>query len=896
MFDAVRPLAGLIWAAMLLPACTEVERAEIGGGLEGDSCGQVSDCEAGLDCADGTCTPLPNPSSVRGQCCDASLYLAHFPAGNCDQPVTCEPDLVCGTQGACTTFAGQSFGDTCGLSVDCVPPLVCHGNAAVCVDPSEPNDFDGDGVVDFNPDGTCPGNEIPNGTCPSTMAGARDLGESCNGITDCRRPYICAMGQAAPTCEKLPFFPGPNCIRSDDEQGAYRVFYELPPDPIPTDAPFEFYRLPFPNDIRFVKNNRIDLSGHPSPGDVLGIDVAGTIFSTVESDPDGFAINSPVYFRLSDPIAAESLCIDPGGTYPPAPLDAQGEPRTWCDPAGDATVFMVNIDPGSPGYQERIPLQVSFNPTRGQYACQNLLAVGPLDGQPLRHSTTYAAVITTGLLDELGHAPIPDLDFLHILDTEGIASGTSPLPEHVITATQPLRDWIADTPTIDASQIAAATVFTTGDPDAVATKLFEAVEALPAPKFQPGSFDCADPSAPGDTFACHAGAGRACPSTPNPKFAEIHGTYLAPAFQDGLRPYLTPKFGGFIDLEKPKKFSDEEMCFALTVPNTPMPPNGWPVIIYGHGTGANYRAFINKARAFSGDRSIVELFTDLGFAVLGFDNVMHGPRQGPIITDIDLATPLTWTDPDNLFFNVINAEAARDNVLQGAVDLFWLTRLLKAEGERELAERTLGVAGVKFDPEQIFYFGHSQGATIVFPFLTEDVPLRAAIISGAGAELALSILNKKEPINIAQAAGVAFGDQNLSRLHPMMGILAQMFGPSDAVSYVDDLLFGRPGATRPPIPLLIFSGLGDNYTPDATQDALFSAMNIPILEPSVTPYSNNVTSADGTQSVTAGVVRLEPDPSYDGHFVTFNHPDAELPLQSFLLSAQNDISTTEIQR
>ena len=36
--------------------------------------------------------------------------------------------------------------------------------------------------------------------------------------------------------------------------------------------PFEFYRLPFPNDLR-ITGGRINMSGHPSPGELLGIDV-----------------------------------------------------------------------------------------------------------------------------------------------------------------------------------------------------------------------------------------------------------------------------------------------------------------------------------------------------------------------------------------------------------------------------------------------------------------------------------------------------------------------------------------------------------------------------------------------------------------------------------------------
>ena len=53
---------------------------------------------------------------------------------------------------------------------------------------------------------------------------------------------------------------------------------------------FEFYRLPFPGDIRLV-NGKISLAGHPSPGEVLGIDVAGS-YLTAATDLTG---NTTVY-------------------------------------------------------------------------------------------------------------------------------------------------------------------------------------------------------------------------------------------------------------------------------------------------------------------------------------------------------------------------------------------------------------------------------------------------------------------------------------------------------------------------------------------------------------------------------------------------------------------------
>ena len=288
----------LIALALVALACTEVNEFEIGGAGAGEACGQISDCDPGFICEADLCVPVPPFDEGRGQPC----------ADGCQQY-----GLVCGTQGVCTFSEGAVAGSACGLSIDCQAGLVCHGDDLICVDP----------------------NDVPDG------AGTKDLGESCISFTDCRRPYLCAIADAASAeCVKIPFFPGPNCIRTEEEVGAFRVYYELPPAPIPPDEPFEFYRLPFPNDIRVI-DGAISLSGHPSPGEVMGIDVAGEYIHAIEEEVEGFALNGPVFFRLTDYPQHASICLDPGGKMPNIPEDP------LCAGGGEASVYLIDIDPGS---------------------------------------------------------------------------------------------------------------------------------------------------------------------------------------------------------------------------------------------------------------------------------------------------------------------------------------------------------------------------------------------------------------------------------------------------------------------------------------------------------------------------------------------------------------------
>jgi pimeloyl-ACP methyl ester carboxylesterase len=810
--------------------CTEIDEIEIGGAGQGEACHQVSDCNAGFTCENGVCVPVPPISTgpQRGDPC----------TGHSD----CGSNLYCGTQGVCTVTAGSELGAPCGLSIDCIGNLVCHGDTLRCVDPSG--------------------------------AGTKDLGQTCLGFTDCRRPYLCSIANALNAkCEKLPFFPGPDCTRTETEAGAFRVYYEIPPETIPLNEPFEFYRLPFPNDIR-ISGGNISLRGHPSPGEVMGIDVAGEYIRAIEQDADGYALNGPVFFRLTDFPELSSICLEAGSLYP------EEDRNEYCQGGTVATIMLVNTN----DYNQPIPVQIGLYKDRSQYICQNALGVGPLDGQPLEPNTTYLAVLTTGLRDVRNDPPIQDRDFVRIVE------GDQTLPAGVIQATEPLRTWIS-AESIDPTTIAAAAVFTTGDPGRIGEDLYNAVYDIePAPTFNNDAFSCDNPPGP-PVPVCHGRlvgggsiASRDCGSSA--AFTEIHGTYQAPVFQKGTRPYLTSDFGGDMNFNSvsglPEEDHFETICYALTIPDgVSMPVDGWPVIIYSHGTGGNYRSFIEKP--------ITADLAALGFAVIGIDNVMHGPRQDPSADSISWVADLWNMDqPGNLYFNVINARAARDNTLQGGVDLLYLTRLVANDSP------VVGGVDTEFDPDQIYFIGHSQGTTIMSPYLEHETELRAAVLSGAGAELVLSILNKTKPVNIAELAGTLFGDKNLTRIHPMMGLLAILFGPADSIAYASKFVVNPPRQARP---LLMFSGIGDSFTPYPTQAALIRAMDIPLVRPvelaidgveDVASPVSDVTINGSAAGVPAAVLQYTPSAGNDGHFVMFDISQATTALGNFLTSVLND--------
>src|SRR5262249_55965404 len=132
--------------------------------------------------------------------------------------------------------------------------------------------------------------------------------------------------------------------------------------------------------------------------------------------------------------------------------------------------------------------------------------------------------------------------------------------------------------------------------------------------------------------------------------------YIAPNFQSGEVPYHNPPDGEI------KVGSDgvaivqlmEPMRFALTVPNGAVPPGGFPIAIYSHGTGGDFKSFIDDGTAAA--------LNAQGLAVISTDQVLHGPRNPSGNEETD-------------FFNIANPYAIRDNVLQGAADAWSQLRL-----------------------------------------------------------------------------------------------------------------------------------------------------------------------------------------------------------------------------
>ncbi|MBK9030652.1 MAG: hypothetical protein IPL61_04820 [Myxococcales bacterium] len=344
-----------------------------------------------------------------------------------------------------------------------------------------------------------------------------------------------------------------------------------------------------------------------------------------------------------------------------------------------------------------------------------------------------------------------------------------------------------------------------------------------------------------------------------------------PNYQSGTLPYERPVDGGAIAVDgagAPMVQGELPVCFAMTIPKGMMPSGGWPVVVYAHGTGGNYRSAIGNgiAERLAGASTPMATFT--------FDGVAHGERRGT-----------SARTPDSLMFNIVNPRAARDNHLQGAVDVMTALRLGDVTG---LTAPMVGP--FQLDPARTYFFGHSQGSNVGIPALAVSDRAPAAIFSGAGSVLIEGILGKKQPVDARAGLEFLLGEP-LGGGHPVMTIWQLFFDKIDPVNYAS-MLIRRPPPGVASKHVWMSWGKGDSYSPEATLTATAHAAGLQVAAPVVTPIALATDARPITPNRVAGdgptrfgaVFQYDLAGAADGHFVTTESAAALADWEAFLTS------------
>jgi pimeloyl-ACP methyl ester carboxylesterase len=575
----------------------------------------------------------------------------------------------------------------------------------------------------------------------------------------------------------------------------------------------EFYELPYPNDYWRKADGHPDLSQFPTNSLI-----AMNVKIIAERDLDGFGKNAAIFARFS------------------APLDEASLPDPAASLTDDASVYLVNVDPASPDHGQKTPVIVKFHPEKTQTQGDNRLAVRPYPGFPLDDGTTYALVITNRVHGADGGSISRDSDFSALVGSGGDAKAK--------TAFAPLFTYLDEAGGDERADVVSATVFTTQHATSFGPAIRKGVLATPAPVA---------------TDVVQASMGAA--------YFVFTGNYSAPNFQAGEAPYQNE--GGEITIGTDGAAvvtHMESLRFALSVPPGATPATGFPIAIYSHGTGGDWKSFLD-------DGTGAQLAAQ-GIATISMDQVLHGPRNP------------AGTSPEVAFFNFNNPVAGRDNPLQGAADALSQHRLALGLTITDSNNRV-----IKFDPNRVFFFGHSQGGLTGPAYIAFDPDLKGAVLSGTGGTFYLSLLTKTEPLNFPDLVETLIRDQPIDEDNPSLALAQMALERSDGVNYAP-LMVRKPPAGVPPKNIFQTEGFTDHYSPNAVIEAFATAIGGDIVQLPDTKELEGMTLrgrtvkpapfTDNVDNVTAVLAQYKQAGTSDGHFVVFDVASAKKQSSQFL--------------
>lgn len=615
-----------------------------------------------------------------------------------------------------------------------------------------------------------------------------------------------------------------------DEVAGTKAYFKIPKDKTLQN----FYFFPFPSDLLINSDGTLNIDGFPNPED---IDLLNIYLDTVKGHFSGFSTQAAIYIKFDGRLNVADLPSD-----------------TLVTMGLDSPIALINISENK--YKgERIPLLIKFVDKGDKYISSNTLIIAPESGFVLRPSNRYALYVTRKIRGADGRALGSSREFEY---TKMKGPLSDPDIERARQLYAPVYDYL-ETLGIQRESIAIMTVFTTSDPVGDLIKMRDFVVRDGDFKFQELRQDI-----------------------DLQKYCGINGIFRSIRFQKGSPPYDSPNSGMF-EFDKngqPIVQGYEDVRFYLTLPKSDMPSEGIPLVIYAHGTGGDYKSFVYE--------DIAENLSQLGIAVVSFDQPLHGARNTGNWS-VELKT-----------FNITNMLATRDNFRQSAIDTVVLMHVLLNNSIPSTI--SCNQKEIAFDPDRIYFFGHSQGGLTGPLFAAVEPGLKAALFSEGGGRFIISIYQKTEPVDIPAVARTLLalkeGDYDVDLFHPVLNLLQIIADPADPTNY-GRLLIKNPVCKSDicaPKHIFMTEGTIDPYTPPDAIEAL-------ALSTSVNPYKEiyrsreffekygynsvdkkmlpgNVSTEDGSQWVTGVLVQFKDQ----GHFPVFYDPAAIEMYKTFFYS------------
>ncbi|MBX3225502.1 MAG: hypothetical protein KF795_33660 [Labilithrix sp.] len=581
---------------------------------------------------------------------------------------------------------------------------------------------------------------------------------------------------------------GPACSE-DAASAAPSATIAFDPD-AKLDAEGAFFDFPYPSDLRLTSEGTPDLASFPDPGVPI---LAGLKAGATQRK--GFPVVPVGYFKL---------------TAKPAPRD----PEVLVEGGARAPLLLLDVDPASPARGTALPV-VAHTPGADPYVPENLLAIAARPGIVLAPSRRYAFVVTRAVGLESGGEPEPPAALAALARGETPAGASGAAMRDLYA---PLWETL-DTLGVPRTDVAGATVFTTGD--VVADTHALGSKVLAAHTTDVAGFTLEPETSGADSPFCH-----------------VRATLTLPQFQRGAAPFDTE---GLFDIGAdgaPVKQRDETVGVSLALPKEPMPVGGYPLVVYYHGSGGVSREAIDGGdKATPTDRWPAAVLAKHRFAVAG------------------AALPLS---PERVasagafdYVNINNMIATRDTFRQGIVESrLFLSALERVRIPASVVEACSGPtlpAG-----EDAFRFapaphaqGQSMGAMYTNLVAATDERIKLAVPTGAGGYWTYFILRTTK---IPGAAGllslVMKTTETLTFLHPAVHVAETALEPIDPMVSVPRLGHD-PLPGHPARPIYVPAGKDDSYFPEAVFDAMAVAYRHPRAGEVVWPTMDQALSLVG---------------------------------------------------
>ncbi|MFO0757264.1 MAG: hypothetical protein U0359_12285 [Byssovorax sp.] len=667
------------------------------------------------------------------------------------------------------------------------------------------------------------------------------------------RPVFCALLPALAALTPLTLGCSDAVSGSEDVESLYVV-------PASLDALSEahFFDHPWPSDLR-MEDGSPRCTGYYNPRQ---IPIIAEYIESTKGLVDGFSPAAAGYVRFTGP-------IDPG-SLPATPTDAL---------SAQASVQLLDIDPASPEHGQHKLISLRWQEAEGVYYQPNTLAYLPTIGFPLRAHTRYALVVTDAIRAKDGKAVHPSEDLSAVLGTGAESDRTRSWKAAVAPALTELEK-----AGLTKEHIVHLAVFTTADPT---KELFAAADDVRNNILAPDARD-------NDWHLKYKG----------PTYTEYTGSYgPSPNYQAGDLPFEHYGDGGELNFPdgKPQAVDTFDLRFSLMVPNPqkcPMPENGYPIVLYAHGTGGYYRSYVKDGTGLALAKQCL--------ATMGVDQIFHGTRPG--------APP----DADEskielLFFNFQNPVAARSNGRQSALDEVQRARLFTETKMRVPAKVSSTGADILFDPTKVMFFGHSQGGLNGPLYLAASDSARGGVLSGSGAFLTIALLDKTKPSpSVSSLVKTIFLGLNseeegeVDTFHPALSLAQTIIDVVDPVHYARHII-EEPRAGFAPKSIYMTEGInadgtGDSYAPPHGIEAHALAMGLPLQIPfqraiaesqwggpkAVSIPKDGLGGNLGNGNASGVLAQWAVPPGKDGHFVVFDVTLARNQSSSFLVDLASD--------